>query len=268
MNNNPGVLATDLDGTLIPLSGNQSNHRDLVQLSEHFQSCEDTLVFVTGRHFDSAHQAIRDHQLPRPDWIICDVGTTICRSKADGSWEPSEAYADVLTKIVCSSSFHEIRAQLVSIPQLRLQEAEKQGKFKLSFYCEGHDVDVLASRVKACVGKHPFSIVSSVDPFNGDGLIDLLPLNASKAFALRWWAQSQQHDETRVVFAGDSGNDMAALTAGYLSIVVGNASEHVIEHASKAHQRAGWVDRLYIASAVATSGVVEGCRHYGMIPSE
>ncbi|MEZ6089426.1 MAG: HAD family hydrolase [Pirellulaceae bacterium] len=66
-NGTPSVLATDLDGTFIPLTDNADNDRDLASLRDHFAGNDQTLVFVTGRHLESALHAIVEHALPTPD---------------------------------------------------------------------------------------------------------------------------------------------------------------------------------------------------------
>ena len=110
----------------------------------------------------------------------------------------------------------------------------------------------------------PYSVVQSVDPFTGSGLIDLLPKGVSKAYALAWWSQHVGLNSTAIVCAGDTGNDLAALTAGYRAIVVGNAERSLAKQVQEVHQRAGWSDRLYLARKPATSGVLEGCRWFGL----
>ena len=45
----PRVLATDLDGTLIPLEGDARNVEDLETLAERFERSGWSLVFATGR---------------------------------------------------------------------------------------------------------------------------------------------------------------------------------------------------------------------------
>ncbi|HKK17152.1 MAG TPA: HAD family hydrolase, partial [Opitutales bacterium] len=64
------MLATDLDGTLIPLAGNLQNREDLEQLATSFKGSGRTLVFATGRSFESVLEAIRGIPLPDPDWIV------------------------------------------------------------------------------------------------------------------------------------------------------------------------------------------------------
>ena len=48
------VLATDLDGTLIPLANNPSNKEDLCRLVSRLDEHKLGLVYVTGRHFSSS----------------------------------------------------------------------------------------------------------------------------------------------------------------------------------------------------------------------
>ena len=132
-----------------------------------------------------------------------------------------------------------------------------------------HKTDVCSSTVAKirellAAWRAPFWTIDSVDPFNGDGLIDFLPKGVSKAYALRWLAEHQQWPHESVVFAGDSGNDLAALSEGFLAIVVGNADRQVAREAESAHARAGWRRRLYLAEKGATSGVLEGCQWFDM----
>ncbi|MEZ6089425.1 MAG: HAD family hydrolase [Pirellulaceae bacterium] len=200
--------------------------------------------------------------------IICDVGSTVCRVDRDGKCHVVEAYVARLQEIVGSSSFESLHDDLRSIETLRLQEQEKQGRFKLSYYTDAARLQETVEKVLARIKGQPFGMISSVDPFNGDGLIDLLPANVSKAFALRWWCEHLDRDPMDIIFAGDSGNDLAVLTAGYRAIVVGNADRSVVEEATISHRKSGWSGRLHVASASATSGVLEGCRFFGLIATD
>jgi len=106
--------------------------------------------------------------------------------------------------------------------------------------------------------------VGSVDPFNGDGLIDVLPRNVDKAYALRWLSQKEGFFQEAMIFAGDSGNDLAALTDGSLAVLVGNASDSVKNQARSRMDESGRSDLLYISRAASTSGVLEGCAYFGV----
>lgn len=258
------VLASDMDGTFIPLDGSVENERDLVTLADELDRCGTELLYVTGRHFALAMEAVRCHALPSPAWLICDVGTSIHR-KVDGeTFQPDEDYASHLQKIVGNLGVHELAERLAGIAELTLQPPEKQGRFKLSFDCDARRLRELSDRLYEELDwmRAPHRLIASVDPFSGGGLIDLLPRDVSKAFALGWWVNQYEREADAILFAGDSGNDLAALTAGYRSIVVGNAAAAVRDQVATAHREAGWTERLFIANRTATSGVLEGFRHF------
>lgn len=260
------VLATDLDGTLIPLDGDQENRSDLETLASRLVENNVSLVFVTGRHLDSVVQAIDELHLPKPEWIICDVGTSLYQCDDRGTFEPVEAYWHHQDEIIAAMPISALRQRLTAIEGLRLQEQEKLGRFKLSYYVDAAKIDALVATIRHDLDSAgaPYSIVSSIDPFTGDGLIDLLPANISKAYALSWWVDHTGRKPDDIVFAGDSGNDMAALTAGYRAIVVANADRGLAEQVQSTHREAGWNDRLCLARGKATSGVLEGCYTFGL----
>jgi maltooligosyltrehalose trehalohydrolase len=263
------VLATDLDGTLIPLTDQPRNRTDLRILADELPAHGVQLVFVTGRHFTSVENAIEVHDLPSPAWIICDVGTSIFRS-LNGGYEPIEAYRDHLDKTTNTMPIDELGSLFDSLDGLQLQESEKQGRFKRSYYADAAHIDklVVAMWRKLDAVDAPYSIIHSVDPFTGEGLIDLLPAAASKAYALTWWARQLGIGAGDIVFAGDSGNDLAALTAGYRTIVVGNAERGLARKVFDAHRSNGQRGRLFLASPPATSGVLAGCRWFGLLDAE
>lgn len=258
------VLASDMDGTFIPLDGNEENQRDLEILSNELHRKNAALVYVTGRHFELAMEAVYSYRLPVPGWMICDVGTSIYRHVGGHEFRAEESYADHLTEIVGDLGVDRLRNSLDEIDGLVLQPPEKQSRFKLSYDCDAARLDELTQQVLRVLDNAdaPYREIASIDPFTGGGLIDLLPRGVSKAYALEWWVEVQGRPADTIIFAGDSGNDLAALSAGYCSIVVGNARTSVIDQVAAAHQQAGWHDRLFLANKPATSGVLEGFRHF------
>ncbi|RCS54305.1 HAD-IIB family hydrolase [Bremerella cremea] len=260
------VLATDLDGTFIPLENHPENERDLSLLGDHLAAQNVTLTFVTGRHLSSVQDAIQRHSLPQPDWVICDVGTSIYHRDGE-EFHIANPYVQHLQSIVGEYSTKVVRQKFSAWDALRLQEQEKQGTFKLSFYCDATQVKSLVQMLRQALAEHamPYNVIGSVDPFNGDGLIDLLPADVSKAHALQWWTKHTGLANEETVFAGDSGNDLAALTAGYRTIVVGNADRALAETVRTHFENCQQLDRLYLAEKTATSGVLAGCQHFGLV---
>lgn len=285
----PPVLATDLDGTLIPLTGAPEMNAALGESSpatargDALSGCpqrqalttlrrlaaadELEIIFVTGRHHESVMSVMNAVGLPSPRWIICDVGTTLlCRADLQ-PYLPSQSYVNHLDSIVGRFDIGRLASAMADWEGLVLQEAEKQGRHKLSFYCDPNHIDTQVARIESRLIEiaAPYRIVSSIDPFNGDGLIDLLPRGTDKSSALRWWAEYSGYEMSRIVFAGDSGNDYAALTAGFRAILVGNADRDLARRVVDHHRQRGTEDRVYLAQAPATAGVLEGCIRFGMI---
>ena len=276
----PQVLATDLDGTLIPLDGNAQNVQDLRLIDEQLSLTGMKMLFVTGRHLASIINVMAEKGLPQPDWIIGDVGTSIYRPEiSKATSEPNapatpcavasnyvleDEYVEHLQELVGDFGVARLADCLKSIGDLRLQEPEKQTRFKLSYYVDHARSSTAMQLIEQRLGetRAPYSVVASRDPFNDVGLIDLLPHQVTKAYAMDWWAEQQSIDRLAILYAGDSGNDSAVFAAGYRSIVVANAAPEVLHAARAAHAQAGWSNRLFAAPAPATSGLLAGLKHY------
>jgi maltooligosyltrehalose trehalohydrolase len=270
------ILATDLDGTLVPGDGIPPDDPQQLALQTLRQLATDRrleIIFVTGRHHDSVMSLMAAKGLPRPQWIICDVGTSLFQGNPAAEQPPYrlvQAYVNHLDQIVGSFSAVQLAQCICVSDDLRLQEAEKQGRHKLSYYCDAGSLDRHVDSIEQQLERSgaPYRIVSSIDPFNGDGLIDLLPGGTDKASALLWLADFRRCERESIVFAGDSGNDYAALTAGFRAILVGNADRKLAERLIEHHRQAGHKDRLYLAQTQFTAGVLEGCRWFGVVPKE
>jgi HAD superfamily hydrolase (TIGR01484 family) len=276
------ILATDLDGTLIPSSSPVSPPRESPLLSPEADSMSEEMalehlrirsikgeieiIFVTGRHYQSVREAIRSYHLPAPEWIICDVGSSIMR-RGDQGYQLFTEYSAHLDSITQGCPPSLIANEVNAIASVRLQEPEKQTINKLSFYCDARLMDQCVDEIRRFLktNQFPHSVVSSLDPFSGEGLIDVLPSGVDKAFALHWWSTWHDIDKDQIVFAGDSGNDYAALTSNFRGILVGNAEPQLAKRIIEHHRRRGTIDRIYFASGGFTAGVVEGCRHYRII---
>lgn len=260
----PSVLASDLDGTLIPLEGNSQNREDLQTLANSFQRPDRTLVFATGRPFDSVMEAISQIPLPEPDWIVCDVGSRIMHREG-GEWKEMAAYDKHLNEITAGVSRGDVERALDGINGLSLQIPEHQTEVKVSYECESAQLEVTLEEVAARIRELPYTCMGSVDPFQNCGLIDVMPGRVSKAYALIWLSTHADYRPDETIYAGDSGNDLAALAAGFHAIVVANASEGLADKVSALQkERSIPADRLYQANTTASSGVLEGCRHFGL----
>ena len=109
------VLATGLDGTLIPLNDDEQNRADLQTLSSGLKRNDVTLTFVTGRHFSSVAQAIAQYSLPQPDWIICNVGTSIFQWRPTGDFALIDAYQRHLAALIATMPISRLKERLASV---------------------------------------------------------------------------------------------------------------------------------------------------------
>jgi sucrose-6F-phosphate phosphohydrolase len=260
------LLCTDLDRTLIP-NGKQPESPQAMERFRQLASCEETtLAYVTGRHHALIEQAIAEFDLPRPDFAIADVGTTIYRIDSSG-WRQWDEWDAQIAPDWQGLTHDELYRLLSVFPALRLQEKEKQNRHKLSFYVpldtdvkrliEEMDVRLKYSDIKA-------NLIWSIDEKAALGLLDVLPASANKLHAIRFMMQQQGFLQENTVFAGDSGNDLDVLVSDIPAVLVANADAEVKSLAAKAHK-----DTLYIAeggylgmNGNYSAGILEGVAHY------
>jgi len=260
------LLASDLDGTLIPLERNPQRLSEVEELVAAIESCPDlALAYVTGRHLALAEEGIAEVGLPSPDWFVCDVGTSVYR-KTDAGFQADQAYRAAMRAALGGVTGSEIRAALRDVDGITLQEEDKQAEFKVSFYTQGrHEsyVDVVRHRLEAAGAE--VNLIASFDPVSGRGLLDVLPASVAKDYAIRFLHDHAGIDEDQLIYAGDSGNDREAMLSGYRVIVVGNADAALKEDLFAESAARGLSDRLYFAEHPYARGVLEGLRHFGFV---
>ena len=92
------LICTDLDRTLIP-NGKQpespSARQHLSMLAAHPQI---TLAYVSGRHRELVEKAIKNYQLPIPDYVIGDVGTTVYQLSDNDNWHELDQWDEVYAR--------------------------------------------------------------------------------------------------------------------------------------------------------------------------
>jgi HAD superfamily hydrolase (TIGR01484 family) len=278
------LLATDLDGTLIPVVSPagplaaESGDGGAAAFGAAFGRRERarkavTLAYVTGRHLSLALEGIAGAGLPGPDLLACDVGTSLYRPPAGGrspaprDWRADAEYRAAMRTAMGGVDASEIRRGLEGVvPDLVLQEPEKQAEFKVSWYAPAPPrlaavVDAMRERLASVA---PVELVASVDPSTGRGLVDVLPRGVAKDRTLRFMQDELGAGPDTTLYAGDSGNDRAALLSGVLAVLVGNAPPALADELRReAHER-GLGERLYLATAPFAHGVLEGCEHFGV----
>ncbi|MES9937276.1 MAG: HAD-IIB family hydrolase [Sedimenticola sp.] len=266
------LICTDLDRTLIPNGVQSESPQARRFFSELVSAREVKLAYVSGRHRVLVQQAIDIYNLPQPDFVIGDVGTTIYRVESPDKWHHIEAWEREIGDDWHGCSHDELKSQFSDLNDLRPQEASKQNRFKLSYYVPMHaDRNRLMQVIEGRLDRLGVraNTIWSVDEPAGVGLLDLLPPRASKLHAVEFLMALQGFDNTNTVFAGDSGNDMEVLVSGVPSVLVANSQWDVKEMALRGADANGNTDAIYIAEGGAlgmngnySAGILEGVSHY------
>ncbi|OOZ35645.1 HAD-IIB family hydrolase [Solemya velesiana gill symbiont] len=266
------LICTDLDRTLISNGVQPESPNARRRFSELASRPEVKLAYVSGRHRVLVQQAIDIYNLPLPDYVIGDVGTTIYQVVGPGHWPHISAWEEEIGVDWSGSSHDDLKSLFADINDLRPQEASKQNRFKLSYYVPMHAdrrhlMQVMEERLQRI--EVQANMVWSVDEPAGVGLLDLLPPMASKLHAVEFLMGLLGFDETNTVFAGDSGNDMEVLVSTVPSVLVANSQWDVKEMALRGAYDNGNSDRIYLAEGGTlgmngnyAAGILEGVAHY------
>lgn len=268
MTNTDALLATDMDGTIIPLDAGSAWEDDVAEFRGAVEAHEELHVaYVTGRDFQLALQGIADHDLPEPDLLVCDVGTSVFR-RGGREYHMDQEYARQMAIALGPLEAGMIRRHLAAVTGLAPQPEDCQTPFKVSFYIDAdlnHPSVLTATRQRLETLEGSAQLVYSVSPQNGMGLVDVLPAGVTKGYSLRFLHELAGIKSHRTVYAGDSGNDLAAFLAGFRSVIVGNAPDDLKEEVRRKGAEEGLAEMLYFSRRPYAGGVLEGCRHFGIL---
>jgi len=265
------LLCSDLDRTLLPNGPQPESERARPLLRHLARRPEVTLAYVTGRHLELLQEGIEEFDLPLPRYAIGDVGTTLFEVE-NGEWSWWQPWSDRIAEDWHGCSHDDLEELFADIDLLRLQEAEKQNTYKLSYYADPDlDAQAVIGLMQKCLEREGIraSIIWSVDEMKQIGLLDLLPERATKRHAVEFLMQERGFAPEQTVFAGDSGNDLPVLTSGLPAVLVRNAIAEVREEAVRRARERGFGDRLYLAQGGLlgmngnyAAGVLEGLVHH------
>jgi HAD superfamily hydrolase (TIGR01484 family) len=239
--NFPLTLATDLDGTFI--GGSELDRQRLYGLIESSRKSI-RLLFVTGRSLQSVQPLFRQFNLPVPDGLICDVGTSV--HLPDGRW-----LCDSLQEEIAASwgDGHEKIASLLATIE-GLEQQTLTGPFRLSYFFSEL---ATAEAAKAIV-----------ESFGFDGLIsdnkyfDVLPRGINKGSTLQRVINYLKIERHTVLVAGDTFNDLSMLISGLPAVVVGGSEPGLRE-------AIGDRESVYHAKDHGAGGILEALQKHPML---
>jgi HAD superfamily hydrolase (TIGR01484 family) len=265
------LLCSDLDRTILPNGEAPESPGAREVLRRIARRAEIRLAYVSGRNRKLIEEAIENYRLPLPDFAIGDVGTTIY-DLDKGHWNEWAAWNEEISKDWPEGGRDELTGRLSDMTRLRPQEPEKQNRFKLSYYADANfDHQRLVKKIRERIEGRGVrvSVIWSVDEQRDVGLIDILPERANKVHAVRFLAENKGVLKRHLVYAGDSGNDLAVMVSDIQSILVRNAAEGVRREAREAVEKNGLGETLYEAkggflgmNGNYSAGVLEGLAHF------
>ncbi len=266
------LICTDLDRTLLPNGPQPESSGAREGFARLCQDDSIHLAYVSGRDQRLVERAMAEYALPRPDYVIADVGSTVYSLDAHGRWLAMQDWFDLIAPDWAGYDHAALRQLFEEWPELELQEPEKQNRYKLSFYASP-DQDALAlrermhSRLRSLgVSAH---LIWSIDETTATGLLDLLPAAAGKYPAIEFLRRHLGLDVEEVLFSGDSGNDLDVLVSPIPSVLVANALPQVQFEAKERVAEQGAEARFYQAlggylgmNGNYGAGILEGVHHY------
>ncbi|MGA0855783.1 MAG: HAD family hydrolase [Burkholderiaceae bacterium] len=234
------ILFTDLDGTLL---GGTRQDRDRLTDWLWSQDGQIKLVFATGRSFENIAPLIQAGELPEPDAIIGDVGTSLMLANGDPICPRIHAEIDTLWALPSQL----VEQQLAGIQGLVAQH--KTGPRRQSFtFTPPIDLQRACQAIEA-IGAD--ALVSDNQYF------DVLPKGIHKGWAVRRLMDHWQVKPEQAVVAGDTLNDLAMFQVGVPAIVVGNA-EPALRQALPSNS-----PHIFQAQAHGAAGIWQGLSHFG-----
>lgn len=230
------VLATDLDGTF--LGGSSADRTKFYQWIE---SNRDRvgLIFVTGREPGFITDLTKRRGVPKPDFVIGDVGTTIASVGDDHFLTPIEALEAEIVEAWGDANTR-VQAALRNVSGLKLQSTGF--RFRVSYDLDPDAFDDSALDIVADLG---------LDALVSDNrFFDVLPKDISKGPSLLRLLSHLDIQNERTLVAGDTLNDLSMLTLGLPSVAVGGSEDKLIEKVTD-------LDHVHVAEGIGVAGIAE-----------
>jgi len=265
----PLVLATDLDGTF--LGGGDAERAALYQWLQGLRTRQPedlTLIFVTGRDLPFIRSLVAAGVVPRPDYVIGDVGTTIAGGPDLAPLSALEADIAARWKQGATSAEQareRLRALLAEEPGLR--EQDTPFRYRLSYW---YQPAVLSPATLPKIQGAGYDGLLSADTF-----LDVLPRGVSKGPTLRQLIAHLSVPPQDVLVAGDTLNDLSLFTTGLRGVAVGNSEPALLE-ALRTLEREQALDesepvhaiqsrRIYRSPRHGAAGILDAVHHHGFV---
>ena len=242
------VLVSDIDGTLLD-EGEETSGLKLLRATLSLMNDNVRVVYATGRTFQSTWRLVERGTLPLPDAVAPLVGTEVWLPP----WsEPDQSFDQELSR---NWSRDKITEVLDDLPNISLQPAYFQSRFKVSYYAED---EVDAQRVTDRLKQHE---IDAKIVYSGERFLDVMPRKAGKLPAVDYILSLWVIPRDQALACGDSGNDLDMLQARELpSVAVGNSEVEVLQSPR--------ANEIYHADYPHAAGVLQGAKAHDFWPQD
>jgi sucrose-phosphate synthase len=235
------ALVTDLDQNLL---GNPQSLKEFVSVLQENRKCT-SFGIATGRRLDSALKVMKQYHIPLPDFLITSLGTEIYYNPgltSDVAW--SEHIDHMWRR-------RAVMNVLKELPGLELQPKLEQSKYKISYYYDAAvapDVNEIIHLLH--LHDQSVNVVLAFGQY-----LDIVPVRASKGFALRWFAEMWGIPLEHILAAGGSGADEDMMRGNTLSVVVANRHHEELSELVDSED-------IYFADKPFAEGILQAIEHY------
>lgn len=237
------VLATDLDGTFLG-----GSDRDRASLYDWLRQRSDVqLVFVTGRDPAFIADLCAKGDVPTPEYVIGDVGTTIARFGSGRVQPMPDLEAPIAT--AWRGLARVVEGRLSQVAGLRLQSAAFRHRLSYEY--------------DASFDRAALSVLDdlAVDIIVSHGcFVDILPKGVSKGPSLVRLIAHLGLDADRVLVAGDTLNDLSMFETGLHGALVGGSEPELLA-------ATGHLPRAHRCRHVGAGGIIEAIHAHTLHPT-
>lgn len=241
------ILATDLDGTF--LGGTETECKRFYAWLE-ANRARIGLIFVSGRDPGFIRNLVRSGDVPRPDYVVADVGTTIAALDEHTHVAPIAALEEDIAQ-AWGLAGHMVQSALLGVSGLKPQSGVF--RYRASYDLDPESFDPRAIRIVEELGLD--ALVSDNRYF------DVLPRGVSKGPSLLRLIAHLGASPERVLVAGDTLNDLSMLTSGLPAVAVGNSEPALLAELTGQ-------DHIHLAAAHGVCGIAEAILAKGLFQSK
>ncbi len=235
------ALVTDLDQSLL---GDESTLMDFTKVIRSHRK-RTAFAIATGRRLDSALAVIKKYKIPQPDVLITSVGTEIYYAPElllDESWEQ---YIDHMWPR------QKIQKLFANVAGMKLQAKEEQSKYKIS-YILAPELAPTLNEINTLLRKSDISVNTWM---SFGTFLDIVPIRASKGFALRYISDQWNIPLEKILVTGGSGTDEDMLRGNTLSVILSNRHDDELADLTD-------IEPMYFATRPYSAGILEAIDYY------